>query len=77
MASGYLHNHKDFSDLLNIISLETKILVQLIEKDYWIMHVLHSLKSQGFQFELKATSKNLFYVSRQLNSSKTRQIEGA
>jgi hypothetical protein len=53
MASGYLHNHKDFSDLLNIISSDTKILVQLIEKDYWIMHVLHSLKRQGFQFELK------------------------
>jgi hypothetical protein len=27
--------------------------------------------------QLKATSKNLFYVSRQLNSSNTRQIEGA
>jgi hypothetical protein len=53
MAREYLHNHKDFSDLLNIISSETKILVQLIEKDYWIMHVLNSLKRQGFQFELK------------------------
>jgi Nucleotidyl transferase AbiEii toxin, Type IV TA system len=53
MARDYLHNHNDFSDLLNIISSETKILVQLIEKDYWIMHVLHSLKRQGFQFELK------------------------
>jgi predicted nucleotidyltransferase component of viral defense system len=53
MASDYLHNHKDFSDLLNIISSDTKILVQLIEKDYWIMHVLFGLKQQGFEFELK------------------------
>jgi len=53
MASDYLHNHKDFSDLLNIISSDTNILVQLIEKDYWIMHVLHGLKKQGFEFELK------------------------
>lgn len=30
----------------------------LIEKDYWIMHVLYGLKSQGFEFELKG-SKSL------------------
>ncbi|MNK21260.1 hypothetical protein D3C87_395130 [compost metagenome] len=49
----YLHQHKDFPDLLSIISSETGILPQLIEKDYWIMHVLYGLKQQGFAFELK------------------------
>ena len=29
------------------------ILPALIEKDYWIMHVLYGLKKQGFVFELK------------------------
>lgn len=29
------------------------ILPALIEKDYWIMHVLYGLKKQGFLFELK------------------------
>lgn len=29
------------------------IQIQLIEKDYWIMQVLHGLKKQNFEFELK------------------------
>ena len=53
MPTDYLHNHKEFSKLLNIISEEKDIIPQLIEKDYWIMHVLYGLKKQGFEFELK------------------------
>lgn len=53
MPNNYLHNRKDFPDLLRILEQETGILAQLIEKDYWIMHVLHGLKSQGLHFELK------------------------
>ena len=53
MPTDYLHNHKEFSKLLNIISEEKDIISQLIEKDYWIMHVLYGLKKQGFEFELK------------------------
>lgn len=53
MATDYLHNHKDFSDLLNILADKTNILPGLIEKDYWIMHVLYGLKKQGLNFELK------------------------
>ncbi|MCX6313626.1 MAG: nucleotidyl transferase AbiEii/AbiGii toxin family protein [Sphingobacteriales bacterium] len=49
----YLHNHKDFYDLLRILEEEKNILAGLIEKDYWIMHVLNGLKKQGFVFELK------------------------
>ena len=53
MNTAYLHRHKDFSDLLNIVENETGIIAGLIEKDYWIMQVLYGLKSQGFRFELK------------------------
>lgn len=53
MADIYLHQHKDFPELLSILSRESGILPQLIEKDYWIMHVLYGLKKQGFSFELK------------------------
>lgn len=53
MPLNYLHNHKDFADLLRIISEETGIDAGLVEKDYWIMHVLYGLKKQGFEFELK------------------------
>lgn len=53
MPSQYLHEHKDFPSLLRIIEEETQIQAGLIEKDYWIMHVLYGLKKQGFEFELK------------------------
>lgn len=53
MPTNYLHHHKDFSALLSIIEDETGIKAGLVEKDYWIMHVLYGLKSQGFDFELK------------------------
>jgi len=49
----YLHNHKDFSDLIKIVAEEKGIEPGLVEKDYWIMHVLYGLKKQKFQFELK------------------------
>lgn len=53
MPSNYLHRRKDFSDLLRILEDETNIQAGLIEKDYWIMHVLFGLQKQGFDFELK------------------------
>ncbi len=48
-----LHEHKDFHSLLRILEKEMGILAGLIEKDYWIMHVLHALKKQGFLFVMK------------------------
>lgn len=49
----YLHDHKEFASLINILANEKNIEPGLIEKDYWIMHVLYGLKKQEFQFELK------------------------
>jgi hypothetical protein len=49
----YLHQHPEFRELLRILESETDIQAALIEKDYWIMHVLYGLKSQGYDFELK------------------------
>lgn len=53
MPINYLHERPDFVDLLRILEQETGIQIQLIEKDYWIMHVLYGLKKQGLNFELK------------------------
>ncbi len=53
MENQYLHERKDFPDLLRILEQETGIQIQLIEKDYWIMHVLYGLKNRDFEFELK------------------------
>ena len=49
----YLHELKDFADLIRAVSREKSILPQLIEKDYWIMHCLYGLQQQGFPIELK------------------------
>jgi predicted nucleotidyltransferase component of viral defense system len=53
MPSKYLHDLKEFPDLLNILATEKNIEAGLVEKDYWIMHVLHGLKEQRFSFEMK------------------------
>lgn len=51
--TDYLHHHDDFSKLIEIIASDIGIIPQLIEKDYWIMHVLYGLNKQGFDFQLK------------------------
>lgn len=48
-----LHEHKNFKDLIAVVSDEMGIEATLIEKDYWIMHCLWGLQQQGYQFELK------------------------
>ena len=50
---AYLHEHKEFESLINIIADKMSIDPYLAEKDYWMMHVLYGLKKQGFEFELK------------------------
>lgn len=53
MSSKFLHEHKDFADLLRILERDKGILAGLIEKDYWIMHVLYGLRKQNFSFVMK------------------------
>jgi len=53
MRSKYLHELKDFPDLIKILASETGVVAGLIKKDYWIMHVLYGLTKQNFSFEMK------------------------
>lgn len=53
MPADYLHNHKDFAALIRIVANEKGIDPALVEKDYWIMHVLYGLQTLGLTFELK------------------------
>lgn len=53
MSTNYLHERSDFRDLLRMLEKETGIFAYLIEKDYWIMHVLYGLKKMELEFELK------------------------
>ena len=52
--SGYLHERSDFKDLIEITSRSIDIRdPALVEKDYWLMHVLWGLQRQGLCFHLK------------------------
>ena len=51
--SDYLHNHIEFKKVLRAVEREQNINISLVEKDYWIMHVLYGLQKCGFKFELK------------------------
>src|SRR5690349_3617528 len=53
MPLDYLHNHKDFGDLIRIVGEEMAIEPGLVEKDYWIKHALHGMTKLGLEFELK------------------------
>lgn len=53
MADKYIHELKEFSNLLEIIATEKGIIPYLVEKDYWLMHVLFGLQQQHFIFNLK------------------------
>lgn len=52
--SKFLHEHDDFKDLIEITSNDLNIKdPALIEKDYWIMHVLWGLQQLKLTFHLK------------------------
>ena len=53
MSADFLHNHKDFPDLIRIVAEKMGIAPVLVEKDYWIMHCLYGLQQLGMDFELK------------------------
>jgi predicted nucleotidyltransferase component of viral defense system len=66
-ANQFLHDLKEFPDLISIVAHERSIEPYLIEKDYWIMHCLYGLKAQGFVFELKggtSLSKGFSIIER-------------
>jgi Nucleotidyl transferase AbiEii toxin, Type IV TA system len=53
MQADYLHNHKQFPELIRIVAEQQGIDPALVEKDYWIMHSLYGLQKLGLAFQLK------------------------
>lgn len=49
----FLHERRDFAQLVSIVAEGRGIDPALVEKDYWIMHCLWGLQAQGYRFELK------------------------
>jgi hypothetical protein len=48
-----LHDTEDYAALIEVVAGEMAIDPALVEKDYWIMHVLWGLQQLGMAFELK------------------------
>lgn len=48
-----LHDTEDYAALIEVVAGEMAIDPALVEKDYWIMHVLWGLQQLGMTFELK------------------------
>lgn len=53
MPHEFLHQDKEFADLIRIVGDQHPIDPVLVEKDYWIMHCLYGLQQMGLSFELK------------------------
>ena len=53
MPADYLHNHRQFAELIRIVAQERGIDPALVEKDYWIMHCLYGLQQLELTFQLK------------------------
>lgn len=51
--TDFLHERRDFKQLIAIIAGQRGIDPVLVEKDYWIMHCLWGLQAQEFRFKLK------------------------
>ena len=49
----FLHQHRKFKELIQIVSDQEGIDPFLAEKDYWIMHCLYGLQQAGYDFQLK------------------------
>lgn len=52
-VADFLHERRDFDQLLAVVANDRALDPMLVEKDYWIMHSLWGLQAQGFVFELK------------------------
>ena len=47
--ADFLHERRDFNQLLAVVADERGLDPMLVEKDYWIMHCLWGLQAQGLR----------------------------
>ncbi len=46
----FLHELPDAKELFEVVARERGIIPLIVEKDYWLMHLLWGLKNQGYSF---------------------------
>ena len=49
----FIHEDRDFDDLLTIVADQRGLTTGLVEKDYWVTHALWALQYQGFDIWFK------------------------
>ncbi len=49
----FVHEDPEFADLLQIVSSDRGLAVSLVEKDYWVTHVLWALHETGLEISFK------------------------
>ena len=49
----FVHEDREFENLLGIAARETKIAAALVEKDYWVTHTLWALHETGLDIWFK------------------------
>jgi len=49
----FMHEDREFQDLLGIVARETGIASALVEKDYWVTHTLWALHQTGLEIWFK------------------------
>jgi len=50
---NYIHDDRDFPQLLTLVAEETRIATALVEKDYWVTHCLWALHQTGLELWFK------------------------
>ena len=50
---SFIHEDRGFNDLLRIVAKRHGLAVGLVEKDYWVTHVLWAIHNQGFDVWFK------------------------
>lgn len=50
---SFIHDDRDFPQLLNFVTEETHIAPALVEKDYWVTHCMWALQQTGLEVWFK------------------------
>lgn len=64
---SFIHEDRDFADLIRIVADETELAPGLVEKDYWVTHTLWALHRSGLEVWFKggtSLSKGFSLINR-------------
>ena len=50
---NFVHEDVEFDELLRIVATKRDLSLALVEKDYWVTHVLWAIHAQGFEVWFK------------------------